>query len=136
MANHQRSVEKEAYWRRHVDRQVTDELWVRAYCREHGLSEQSFYVWRRKLGKRDQQRAAVGKTAHSDSRRSPSPELVQVAVVGSAALTPEPRLEIEVPGGVTIWLREEISADVLQRVLVAVCGLGHESVGHRRVPSC
>jgi hypothetical protein len=43
MANHQRSAEKEAYWRTHVEGQAVGDVSVREYCLRFGLSEPSFY---------------------------------------------------------------------------------------------
>ena len=56
-----RDGKKESKWRRHVAGQVTGGLPVRAYCRARGLSENSFYWWRRELQRRDQGKAAVAR---------------------------------------------------------------------------
>ena len=53
MANQRRSVEKEAYWRGQLELQSTSGLSIRRWCRESGVSEPTFYVWRRELRKRD-----------------------------------------------------------------------------------
>jgi len=49
--NNQRS-SKERFWRRMVRRCRNSGLSVRAFCEEHGLSEPSFYAWRRSLAAR------------------------------------------------------------------------------------
>jgi transposase-like protein len=52
--NNQRSSSKERFWRRMVRRCRNSGLSVRAFCEEHGLSEPSFYAWRRSLAARDE----------------------------------------------------------------------------------
>jgi len=51
--NNQRSNNKERFWRRMVRRCRSSGLSVRAFCEEQGLSEPSFYAWRRTLAERD-----------------------------------------------------------------------------------
>jgi hypothetical protein len=49
----QRDGGKEQFWRRMLRRWRGSGLSVRAFCHEHGLSEASFYGWRRTLDRRD-----------------------------------------------------------------------------------
>ena len=114
MTNAARSAAKEAAWRERLQTQAGSGLSVRAFCRREGLSEPSFYSWRRELDKRDRQRAdqSAAGAAHSAAG------LVAVDVIGVLG---EAMLEIIVDGGVVIRLREEASAETLQRVLTAAC---------------
>ena len=48
-----RDTNKERVWRRHVHRQSKSKLSVREYCAAAGISEPSFYAWRRSLARRD-----------------------------------------------------------------------------------
>jgi hypothetical protein len=48
----QRSSSKERFWRRMVRRWRGSCLSVRAFCAEQGLSEPTFYVWRRRFVER------------------------------------------------------------------------------------
>ena len=48
--------EKESYWRDHVAQQAAGDVSTRAYCFEHGLSQPSFFSWRRAIRKRDTER--------------------------------------------------------------------------------
>ena len=41
--------QREAWWREQVERQAASGLSVRRFCQEGGLSEASFYAWRRTL---------------------------------------------------------------------------------------
>jgi hypothetical protein len=141
MANYRRSAEKESYWRRQLEGQAASGLSVRRYCRERGLSEPSFYVWRKELQKRDLEAAA--KTKAQKSRRVLSGKtghssLVAVDVIHVPASTAT--IEIAVPGGIVIRLRDDTSAETLGRVLTAVgCppGVAATNPGSsREVESC
>jgi len=57
MVHRLRSVDKEEFWRWHVEMQAAEGLSARAYCRQQGLSAASFYAWRRELKRRDDGRA-------------------------------------------------------------------------------
>ena len=194
MANRCRSGEKEAFWRSHVESQAAGRVSIRAYCWGHGLSEPSFYAWRREIQKRDLaehggsnepdvdlacRSQGAGPAARSTGRsRRRTSEIDQKAASSSAkrrlstrstGLAPDlarglsrtgsqPRsgsaglialdivcdatplstaaplstptttatLEIEFRSGVVIRLREEVSATVLQRVIVA-CEQSHRA---------
>jgi len=131
MANHRRSVEKEAYWRGHVERQSGSGVSIRKYCRENGVSEPSFYLWRRELRKRDLERGVDERREHEGSSEVVPPGLVAVDVVASdlASTDRTAMLEIDVASGVVIRLREDASADTLERVLGVVCRHGVTSRG-------
>lgn len=45
---------KEQYWRGYLARREASGLSVRDFCEFHGLSQQSFYWWRREISRRDQ----------------------------------------------------------------------------------
>jgi hypothetical protein len=48
-----RSEEKEHFWRQIVDAHAGSGLSVRRYCSDRGVSEQSFFAWRKELARRD-----------------------------------------------------------------------------------
>ena len=54
-----RNASKERYWRKHVLDQAASGLTARAYCEAHGLSEHSFYGWRRELSERDREAGTI-----------------------------------------------------------------------------
>jgi len=54
MARGERYSGKERFWRDMVRRWRHSGQTVRAFCAEHGLSEPSFYSWRRIIAERDQ----------------------------------------------------------------------------------
>ena len=137
MANQRRSVEKEAYWRGQFERQLASGLSIRRWCRESGVSEPTFYVWRRELRKRDHERGRTERNRHEPlSEPDFAPGFVAVDVLALDVLTSdvvtsdamlsgrEAKLEIDVAGGVVIRLREDASAETLERVLTVVCRHG------------
>ena len=147
MANRRkRSVEKEAYWRRHVECQAASGASIRRYCGEHSLTEQSFYVWRRRLQNEGQEttgpRVAAergltgrGHVRRKVSERSRSAGLVAVDVIDAPRSNAV--LEMSVTDGITIRLREDVSVETLERVLRAA-GRHCQAVGvnGREVGSC
>ncbi len=106
-----RSLEKESYWRGHLQRQLSSGESIRGYCGRRGLSEASFHFWRREIASRDREVAVKpgGGTAG----------LIAVEIVGDSSSPGNPLLEIACPGGAVIRLREEVSFEVLERVLRA-----------------
>ncbi len=132
MANRRRSAEKEVVWRRHLEQHAGSGQSIRAYCRDHGVSEPSFYVWRREIFRRDQEQdsaAADSRASRSAGANSGMGGLIAVDVVGelpSRSLT----MEVALPSGVVIRLREDVSTGTLCRVLTAIgiheCAAGSE----------
>ncbi len=57
MANKQYDGDKEQYWRDVLRRQAGSGLSVAEFCRGEGLSQPSFYAWRRTISQRDGRRA-------------------------------------------------------------------------------
>ena len=45
-----KQAERRELWRRRIAQQKNSGQTVRAFCREHEISEHSFYAWRRQLG--------------------------------------------------------------------------------------
>jgi transposase-like protein len=58
MAQATRDLGREPHWRRVLARWRRSGLSVRAFCRAEGISEPSFYVWRRKLDQADHKKPA------------------------------------------------------------------------------
>ena len=113
MSGQSRSTEKEAYWRSHLKRQLSSGESIRGYCRVRCLSEALFHYWRREIANRER--------AASPTRGGGPAGLIAVEIVSDSpsSTTATQTLEIECPGGAVIRVREEVSMDVLQRVLRA-----------------
>jgi len=142
----ERSLEKEAYWRGHIERQAVSGLSIRGYCGGHGLTEQSFYVWRRRLqngalettaprATADRRLTRGGHVRRKASKRSRSAGLVAVDVID----VPQSNavLEISVTDGIMIRVREDVSVETLERVLTAA-GRHRQTISAnvREVGSC
>ena len=76
-----RSVRREDYWRRMVTQQPGSGLSIRAWCQQQGVTEASFYAWRRTLAQRDAAEAAV-----RNLRRAGRPDATGSAYAPVAAL--------------------------------------------------
>ena len=71
-----RSQQREDHWRRIVTRQPSSGLSIRAWCKQQGVTEASFYAWRRTLAGRGVNREATV--------QEPAARLVALDVAGSA----------------------------------------------------
>ena len=105
MANRRRDPEKEQFWRRMVARQRQSAETIRAFCEREGVSQPSFYQWRRELARRDRAELA----------RRGAATFVPVQVVPEAAL-----IEIALPGDVVVRVRAGADAATLRQVLAAL----------------
>jgi hypothetical protein len=117
------SAAKEAYWRCHFDRQAASGFSIRTYCLEHDLAESSFHWWRRETQNRDAERETLFRPSKTGASTHPrGAGLVAINVVDDLpeSLMPSATFEIEYPGGPVVRLREDVSAEVLHRVL-ATC---------------
>lgn len=106
MAKGQRRDPKlEGFWREALARFAGSKLSVRGFCALEGLSEPSFYAWRRVIRERDTDRSGV-----SQGR----PAFVPVVVSGAIAPQPGWRGEgivLELRGGRCLRLPEAMAAE-------------------------
>jgi hypothetical protein len=102
-----RNVAKEQVWRQVMARRRRSELSIRAFCEREGLSEPSFYVWRRELARCD--RAAV---------QASSATFVPVHIVAE----PNAAIEIVLPGGALLRVRPGFDRQTLGQVVALLTG--------------
>jgi hypothetical protein len=137
---------KERHWRRIVREWRISGLNVRDFCDWQGLSEPSFYAWRRELAKRDREAVAVvpGIGATSGGRpvkrngasRTPAAAFLPVRVVAdgapeNAANSSRPdRIEVHLPGGVRLLVPPGCDRALLRDVMACCAGTEPER------PSC
>lgn len=100
---------------------------VRAFCRREGLSEASFYAWRRELVARDE---SSGSSAMGG--REPAPAFVEVKVCDAPPPASPPEsasvttaagascLEVVTRAGLVVRVREGFDAATLRRVVEAL----------------
>lgn len=115
---------KERFWRGHVTRQRATRLTIREYCGEHGLSEPSFYSWRREIARRDRaapRGAMRGPAAQTDGKA----DFVRLDVQPSIPTAPS-LIEIILPGGVRMLVPTGVTREQLREVLAA---LNEDSAG-------
>lgn len=99
-----RSGEREAWWRAQGERQTLSGLSGRRFCQANGLSEASFYAWRRRLPARAAARA---------------PEFVPLLLAAPVASSSS-GITIELRGGRVVRLPETMATE---RVLALLRGL-------------
>jgi hypothetical protein len=90
MASGLRDPARERQWRRRVKDWEASGLSVRAFCRQHGLVETSFYYWKRELRSRD---------AATASART-KPVFVPMTVLPGSTLA----VEVRCPSGHVVLL--------------------------------
>lgn len=119
---------KERYWRRVLRHWQGSGQPVRGYCREHGLSEPSFYAWRRTIQQRN--REAPGRRlqpSRQPARKSracaagpggPGADLPAFVPVTIAALPA--CLEVVVGGDHVVRVPAGFSAEALRQLLAVL----------------
>jgi transposase-like protein len=62
----QKKAERSEYWREQIAQHERSELSVPQFCKDRGIVEQSFYVWRKRLREQEPVRFAVVETAPAE----------------------------------------------------------------------
>lgn len=120
---------KEWYWRRVLRQWRRSGQGVRGYCREHGLSEPSFYAWRRAIEERNRQaarrsqaqrgpRQAPGSPPDTAAPRGPAdgvPAFVPVTITAPAA-----SLEVVLGDGRVVRVPAGFDAAALRQLLAVL----------------
>jgi len=104
-----RDLKREAFWRDVLARFAGSKLSVRGFCTLDGLSEPSFYAWRRVIRERDTQR--------------PEPAFVPVVVSGAVAPQSAGRgkwIVMDLHGGRCLRLPEAMAAERVVELIRAL----------------
>jgi hypothetical protein len=116
---------REQFWRQHVGRQAAGSLSVREYCQQHGLAGPTFYIWRKELRRRDEQKSRSKPVASKQprqtaggARRSSSAQFVRVNLEHEP--NPSVSMEIVLPGQVKIVVPAGATCRQIREVLVAL----------------
>ncbi len=112
-----KSVEKERHWREILQRQSGSGLSVRRFCAGEGISEPSFYAWRKRLRERSDGNRRLGRCGAEASDNSES--FVPLKLLDAAA-----PLEIVHPLGYRVHLSGDVNPVALREVLEAFDGWG------------
>jgi hypothetical protein len=123
-----RSEEKERYWRAVLQRQARSGVSIAKFCRSEGVSEPSFYSWKRRILAGGKERK-VTNPKRSETRRAPaetsgtSPGFVPVQI------TEERRpvtIQVVWPTGLSVQVPAECDPAEVQAVLQMVDGLARQ----------
>ena len=107
--------DREVYWRRMVTGHSSSGMSIGAYCRRAGVSEASFFLWRKRLGL-----PKSGQIQPSVASSRPV-NLVPVRVLPPAVPTGHP-ISVELPNG--IWLRVPDVSTAVEAALLLGRGAG------------
>lgn len=99
-----RDERKEHEWRRWFAAWQSSGLKVRAFCARHGLSEQGFYAWRRRLAQRAGER----------------PAFLPVQIVADEAPAPGSALELVLANGRTVRVAPGFDPATLRELLTVL----------------
>ena len=117
-----KSGEKEARWREILERQAGSGLSVRNFCADEGVSEPSFYAWRRKLrSRKDNGRRTPQKPRGRDEAPDNARLFVPLTLLGDT-----PTLEIIHPLGYRIQVSGDVHPEALRQVLKALDERGRQ----------
>ena len=129
-----RSAAKERFWREVIAEHAVSGLSVKAHCVKRGVSEASFFSWRRELAHRDAElrrpskapQPLDAKRERQTSRRlaspgSSSPPLwAQLHVTSAEASSRAAAIEIVLPAGVRVLVSEGASRQALMDVFAVL----------------
>lgn len=112
-----RNTEIERAWRERIAGWEASGLSARAYCGEHGLKANSFYVWRRELRRRDGEAAPAGAGAEPAAALRTQPRFVALQIPRADGQAP---IEIVLPGGAVVRVNGHADQATIAGVLRAL----------------
>ena len=114
------SGERERFWRELLARQAASGLSVRQFCGREGVSEPSFYQWRKRLGPTTQQQKNAAAATRDRATATPSTDslFLPLGLLGGGGVSSE--LEIIHPTGCRVRVVGEVNVASLTRVLAAL----------------
>ena len=98
------STSKPEYWRKLIAEQEGEGQKVRPFCRDHGITEPSFYYWRKRLRERESVQFALVETGPTDTGSTTS------------------AFELVLTSGERLLIGNEVDAATLRMVLEVVRG--------------
>jgi transposase-like protein len=104
--------EKELRWREIVDRQAKSGLSIREFCAKAGVSQPSFYAWRKKFRERENERAQARKPRCSPDEPDNGDLFVPLQLVESSAA-----LEVVHPTGYRVRVIGNVNPIALRHVI-------------------
>jgi hypothetical protein len=104
--------EKEFYWREIVNRQAVSGLSIRRFCANEGISQPSFYAWRKKFREREKDGTRAGNSGGRVDEPSSGGEFIPLKLLDSGGA-----LEVIHPLGYQVRVSGEVNLRTLQQVL-------------------
>lgn len=92
--------DKQTLWSERIRQQAGSSLSAAAFCREQGISENSFYWWKARLGQRKEKRADIGAANAATG-------FIDLGAVRSASgkvCDGGVEIRLELPGGVVLTI--------------------------------
>ncbi|HXZ47170.1 MAG TPA: transposase [Pseudolabrys sp.] len=111
---------KERFWRKMVRRWQRSGVTIRDFCEAHGLSEPSFYGWRRELAKRDEQAGHRRAWPGTPSARRHANDLPTFVPLRVMATEPASALEVVVGAGQVVRVAPGFDAATLRSLLAVL----------------
>lgn len=102
------SEEKRAFWRMVIQMQEESGLSVRKFCEQEGVSQASFFAWRRKL------RPEGTKGIEGGAKQDVAARLVPVKLLTEKGTS---AVEVVSPGGLILRVGDEANTENIRRVL-------------------
>jgi transposase-like protein len=120
-----RSAEKERFWRQMVAEHAKSGISVRRYCADRGVTEASFFAWRRELSRRDaaaKKQAGTGPASASapPMRKGPAPRRFAQLQIAPGELVVGASIEIVLPSGARLRVLRGVCPQTLDTVLAAL----------------
>ena len=112
------SDERKRFWRDLIERQRTSGLNISGFCAESGISQNSFYVWKKRLLTTTQQgRVAMPRRKHR-RKKAVAKSLVPVRVIPDVSHQPATAKAIEIawPNGIALRVAPGYDSKTLREV--------------------
>lgn len=116
----ERDLGKERFWREMVRRWRQSGVTIRDFCEAHGLSEPSFYGWRRELAKRDEDARERRAQTNAGSQRRPANDLPAFVPLRVTPSVPASTLEVVVGAGNVVRVAPGFDAATLRSLLAVL----------------
>ena len=101
-----------SYWRNLLSKQRESNLSIKAFCRDHRVSEASFYTWRKRLDAKETR--SLGS--------EPNPPFVAVSLPATSTTVDD--FGVRLPNGIVISVPREFDAAALQHLVQAIMECG------------
>lgn len=112
-----KSSEKQLYWQAMVNRQASSGLSIREFCRKEGVSEPSFYMWRKKLGEPSRRKARAESLNHRGAESRNGREFIPLSLLETSG-----SVEVVHPLGYWVRITGEANITSLERILDVLDG--------------